>query len=237
MDKHYTNDTIRKIIVDVTEQLRTSNYYRKEVAAQHFQGRPADVVWLHIYVDFEDISHANWICMTSWTNPSLDERFRPMDSGYQESLDGIKINWNDRYDDLKDAYQSYYTTKEDYWNRINLFLSRMREIAQEGIDLFERYQHRIISEEAFIQAIQSRIPEWDSIGERRNELPAAPLDCADFHSKFCQVFNDVDNIFLYYSEGGIKQWPQKNRDGLMMSTVESLKKDLLRLEFEEEKIP
>ena len=50
------------------------------------------------------------------------------------------------------------------------------------------------------------------------------------------IFSLLDNICLYYSEKGLKTWPDENRRILVNMGIKDLHREIERLSFEKEKI-
>ena len=58
----------------------------------------------------------------------------------------------------------------------------------------------------------------------------------DYDTRAQSLFGHLGNMALYYSKRGVTMWPEKNRTVLMRFTVRDFRADLLRLEFEREKL-
>lgn len=64
----------------------------------------------------------------------------------------------------------------------------------------------------------------------------APTECSDVSKCFQIVMLVSNNIVLPFSEKGLKIWDKKNRHYLANQAIKKYQKELLRLEFELEKI-
>jgi hypothetical protein len=237
LDRHYSNDVIREIIQEATEELKHSNYHPNERIKARWEKIPAHVIWLYIAYDLEDIQDANWVCRTCWIDPSLPEDMRPLGLNGNEKLgDNIKVLWNDDYKLHKNFFESHYGTKEEVLEAIRPILNEMVELAKKAIAYFEEYRCGNISEEEFISKMQKREPRVTELYPQSGNIPIPPEDCKDYYQACQNIFATIHNMFLYYSKRGLETWPKRNRDWLMQETIKRFYDDWKNIEFEESKI-
>lgn len=236
LDRHYQKDVIRTIIQEATEKLKYSNYYRNERVKARWGNTPAHVVRLFLAYDLEDIRDANWICRTSWIDPSLPEDMRSLGLNGNEKLGDIEVFWNDNYKSYKNIFESRFGTKEEVLESIHTILNEMVELAKQAIDYFEEYRCRNSSEEEFISKMQKMEPKVIENLLQSGNIPMSPDDCKDYDQACQNIFGTIHNMFLYYSKGGLETWPKSNRDWLMEDTIKRFYNDWKRIEFEESKI-
>ena len=139
-DRHYQKDIIRKIVIDATEKLKVSNYYRNERIKARWGKLPANVVWLYIAYDLNDINNSNWVCHTSWIDPNLTESMRPIPLSGTEEINGIEISWNESYKTYKDFYEDHSASKENAIKGIRRILKEMKYLAELSIKEFNKYK-------------------------------------------------------------------------------------------------
>lgn len=236
LDRHYPKDVIRMIIQEVTEKLKYSNYYRNERVKARWVNTPAHVVWLFIAYDLEDIQNANWICHTCWIDPSLPENMRPLSLKGNERLENIEVFWNDDYKLHKNFFETHSGTKEEVLESIRPILNDMVELAKQAIEYFGEYRRGKIPEEEFITKMQKMEPRVTELYRQSGNIPIPPEDCKGYYQACQNIFATIHDMFLYYSERGLKTWPKRNRDGLMQDTIKRFYEDWKRIEFEESKI-
>ena len=236
LDRHYPKDVIRTIIQEATEKLKYSNYYRNERVKARWGKIPAHVVWLFIAYDLEDIRDANWICRTSWIDPSLPEDMRPLGLNGNEKWGDIDVFWNDDYKSYKNIFESHFGTKEEVLEAIRPILNEMVKLARQGINYFEEYKRGDISGEAFISKMQKMEPRVTELILQSGNIPMSPEDCKDYDQACHNIFATSHDMFLYYSKSGLEIWPKSNRDWLMEDTIKRFYNDWKRIEFEESKI-
>lgn len=235
-DKHYQKDILRKIINDATEKLKYSNYYRNERVKARWGKLPANVIWLYIAYDVNDINNANWVCNTSWIDPNLTESMRPMLLSGTEQINGITISWNDSYKINRDFYESNSGSKEDTLNGIKHILMEIKRLAELAIKEFSKYKQGDLSEGEYIKLMERICPEIDKLYYDSGNLPMPPDGCKDYDQVCQNIFAIIQDISLYYSKKGLETWPQKNRERLMQNTIKRYQEELRKLEFEESKI-
>jgi len=236
LDKHYPKDVIRTVIHDVTEEIKSSNYYRNEIAKLRWKETKAHVVWLYIAFDLNDIQRSNWICRTCWIDSSLSVDMRPLGLNGNEILDDIEIEWNDDYHSLKAFYEKSTAKKEDVLNSDQRILTEMTEFAEEAIKLFDKYKCGVIPENEFVVMMQKMESLVTDIYNQSTDIPKATIDSEDYDQACHNIFATIHDMFLYYNKKGLETWPKQNRDFLMEDTIKRYKDDLERINFEKSKI-
>jgi len=236
LDRHYGKSIIRSIIEEATEKLKYSNYYRNERTKARWGKTTAHVVWLFIAYDLDDIANANWVCRTSWIDPYLREDMRPLGLDGDEKLGEIEIDWNDQYKEHRDFLESMSGNKEQVLDATRPLLKKMTDIAKIAIGYFNEYNCGRLSEKEFIKKMQEMEPKENKLYLKSGNIPLPPEDCKDYDQACQNIFATIDNMFLYFSETGLRTWEKPNRDWLMQDTIKRFYDDLRRIEFEGSKI-
>jgi len=237
LDRHYPKDVIRTIIREATEKIKHSYYCRNDRVKARWGKRPAHVVWLFLAYDLEDIINANWVCRTCWIDASLPGYARPrgLFDG-NEQLGDIQVSWNDSYKSLKKFFERFSGTKGEVLEAITPILNEMAALAQKAIKYFEEYNRGGICESDYIRVMQQMEPRATELYLQSGNISIPPEDCKDYDQACQNVFATIHNMFLYYSERGLKTWTKRNRDWLMQGTIRSCYDHWKRIEFEESKI-
>ena len=237
LDKHYPRDVIRSVIAQINREIRESQYYRSDRVKSHFGKRLADVVWLHIATDLEDVRNANWVCQTAWIDPDLTESMRPHAFQSDESLDGIAIKWNENHEMYRQLFASAHRArKEDVVDpnlRIKGELEKLAAVAMSGFAAYERGE---MTEAELAERLQELEPRATQLYLESGNIPYGPPDCHDFAQRCQELFGTIHDMFLYYSERGMATWETKNRDFLMRQTMKRYEDDLRNVEYEERKM-
>jgi len=222
IDSKYNKEEIKRVIEEVTESLKNSNYYRNEKFKQHFNKRTTDVVWLFIANRLSDVDNANWICRTSWINPSLDENMKPIELEGDDSIGEIKIEWNDKYEEIAEFYDDFLTTKDSFLSVIDSLLSRNQDIIKPLIDKFNSSIRRKDNFKNVIEYINANQEKIDTINNEANNILMPPQDCKSLDELTQSYFAISHNLFLYYSSKGLDTWKEQNRISLMKQDVNRL---------------
>ena len=236
LDRHYDRDTVRTAIQEATEKLMYSNYHRNDQMGARWGREPAQVVWLFIAYDLEDIQNANWVCRTCWMDPSLPEEVRPFGLNGNERMGDTEILWNDDYATHKDSFERHTGMKEDLLEAIRPVLEEMLDLGKQAIDCFERYTLGKISEDRLISKMQKMEPRATELYDQSGYIPIPPEECREYEQACQNILATIHDMFLYYSKRGIETWPKKSREWLMRDTIVRFYSDLKRIEFEEGKI-
>jgi hypothetical protein len=236
IDPHYTREVIRTIIREATEKLKYSNYYRNERLKACWGETPAHVIWFFIACDSEDIQDVNWVCRSSWIDPSLPEGRRPFGLNGNEKLGDIEILWNDEYKPYKDFFESLRGTKEQVLDAINPILEEMVTLAKRAIMHFDEYRRGELSESGFISKMQEMEPKVTELYRKAGNIPEPPVEGKEYNQACQNIFATVSDMFLYYSKKGLETWSKQNRISLMLGSVRRFYSDLERIKFEESKL-
>ena len=232
----YTAAVIRDVVKGVTEELRSSNYYRNKMVQERWGETPAHVVWLYIAFDFRDIQNANWICRTCWIDEGLSDTMRPSGLKGNDKIDDIEIHWNESYKEQKEFFESHYGTKEQMVEINRSLLKEMGGFAQKAIECFQSYKSGRVSEERLISEMQEMEPKINELYEKSGNIPFSPPDCADYDEACQNIYSTIHDMFLYYTKRGLETWPKSNREWLMQDTIKRFYDDWKRIKFEESKI-
>jgi hypothetical protein len=222
IDSKYSNNEIKTVIEEVTESLINSNYYKNEKLKEHFRNRKADVVWLFVANRLSDVNNTNWICRTSWINTDLDENMRPTEMQGNDSVGDIKIEWNDKYDELSEFYDGYLTTKDKYLYQHDNLIHKNQAIIEPLIDKFNKelgVNGNFKSVTRYVVDYESQINE---VYKEANDMPFAPNDCKELDKLTQSYFAHSHNLFLYYSKKGLETWKEENRIYLMKQDIDQV---------------
>jgi hypothetical protein len=236
VDKHYSRDSLREIIRAATDEIRLNTYYRSQLVEEHWRETPAHVVWLFLGYDPEDVRRTNWICRTEWIDPLLDPSFRPVSLHGNEQLGEIEIDWNERYTELKQFYSGLSASKGELLGRLRPILRQMLAWGDEISERFHQYRSGILSDAAFTAELERLWPKITELYQKSGDLPMPPDDLKDYDQVCHSIFAYVDNMVLPFSDLGRGRWNKEQRDALMDLAIRNFKRDVARLQFEEEKI-
>lgn len=236
LDRHYPKDVVRKILREVTDRLKNSRHYRNEQTKARWGATPAHVVWLFVGFDIDDIANNNWVCRTCWIDVCLPKEMRPSGLKGNDQIDDIQIAWNDQYEGMKSFVDEHQSDKGEFLEHLRPIKERMITLGAKATQLFRRYQQEVITENALVSQLQILEKDADALYKESSNLTIPPLDCKDYDQVCQNLFATVHNMFLLYSQRGLKTWPKSNREWLFQDTVKRYDEDLQRLAFEDEKI-
>lgn len=227
-----TNTLIKSAIQDIKKR----EYYRNEMTKISFSGTPAKVVALFIYQDIADYKNTNWICRSVWTDPSSSHDLNTLKFDGDNLGDNIVVHWSDYHEFITDHYEQNSLSKEDYLERMSTLLIGVKTIVEKSVNLRKDKRSGSLSEKSYLERMISLEPEATQMYEDGTEIGLAPLECADVSQRFQNVIAHAHNIFIPFSKLGLDKWSQDSRDQLISGAIENYEKELVRLDFELEKI-
>jgi Domain of unknown function (DUF4365) len=236
LTKEYTKPDIAEIARIITVDLRTRQYYRNSQVKLHGQAKETQVIWLFLYLSIDDLSSTNWICRTQWISKNLSPRFSPIKLDGEYIDDDIVVEWNKGYGEIATIFDSSKLRKEDYLDTMNCILSSTKLLVHKSTELTAMFNRDRIAETNYLKLMLQLELEIAKLYRQATSIGLAPTECRDLNQRFQGVMAFAHNIVLPFSTSGLEIWNKTNRSFLVDQAINDYQKELLRLEFELEKI-
>ena len=236
LSREFAKPDIKGIIRKITTAIKSRDYYRNNQSKLHWQGKDAQVVWLFLYLSLEDVSSANWICRTQWISKHLSAESSPIRVDGENIGDGIIIDWNKGYGEFATILDSQRITKENYLDSMNRIFHHTKLIVNQTIELTNMFKHEQLVETNYLVCMSKLEPEMEKLYSEAIRFGIAPIECSDLSQRFQSLMAISHNITLPFSGQGLEVWAESNRYYLVDQAIKKYEKELLRLEFELEKI-
>lgn len=234
--KEYAKPDIVEISKQITAELKAREYYRNKQVKMHWEGKEAQVIWLFLYLSLDDVSSINWICRTQWISKQLPSIFSPIKLDGESIDDETVIDWNKSYREMVNALASYKLTKEAYLDSMECTLNAAKPIVEQAIQFTDLFVKEELIEANYLGFMSEIEPKIERLYLQSTRIGSAPTECSDLSQRFRCVMTMAHNIVLPFSEKGLETWERSNRNYLVAQAIKDYQKDLLRLEFELEKI-
>ena len=174
LDRHYPQDVVRKIIRDATADLKHSSYYRNDLTRGRWGNKSAQVIWLFLGYDLEDITNANWVCRSCWIDPELPKEMQPVRLRGNDAVDDIELLWNEGYQVTKSFVDDHQRDKGRFLDDLEPLKCSMVALGAESVELFSSYEQAGITEEQMISKLGSMADRANELQSRFQELPLPP---------------------------------------------------------------
>ena len=234
--KEYAKPDIIEISKKITTELKAREYYRNKQVRLHWEGKEAQVIWLFLYLSLDDVSSANWICRTQWISKQLPSEFSPIKLDGENIDNETIIDWNKNYREMANILDSYKLTKEAYLDAIDCILNATKSMLEQAIQFTDLFSKKQLVETNYLDCMSQLEPEIEKLYFQATRIGSAPTECSDLSQRFRCVMTMAHNIVLPFSEKGLEIWEKSNRNYMVNQAIKDYQKDLLRLEFELEKI-
>lgn len=231
-----TESGVKKIIKEVTDNLRGEEYYRNNLVKARWAGTPAHVVWLFIYASMEDIANANWICSSQWISETLDPKFAPLKLDGNDEVDRIVIDWNEEYEERAKIFRDSTVKKEEYLENTEAIRERTEEIALEIIELTKKLETGELVNEDYVSHMKALEPELTDLYSASGNIGLPPVECVDLDDAFQGMMVFAHNMVLPFSERGLKTWTEEKRISLVTYAIEGYRQDFEKAKIERKKI-
>ena len=236
-DRHYPEDVLRTIIVEVFQEVKTDPYLRNEMVRARWGDTPAHVVWIDIGFDIEDINRCNWVCMACWIDPDLDENSRPLWTHVDEIHNGIMIDWNSNYHAMKRFWSEHTGRKHEVIESVEGILEQVKPILALLDQAFTAFRQGAVTEQSLKEVVQNHWEDADNLYNEAVKCPQAPPECVDYRQQFQNVMASFHNLFLFYtSDRYLNERTKADRTWLFNRNLTDLKETLPKLEYEREKL-
>ena len=166
----------------------------------------------------------------------MPSEFSPIKLDGDNIDDETVIDWNKSYRELANILDSYKLTKEAYLDAMNCILNIVKPIIEKAIQFTELFSKEQLIEADYLDCMSQLEPEVERLYFQSTHIGSAPTECSDLSQRFQCVMTMAHNIVLPFSEKGLETWEGSNRNYLVAQAIKGYQKDLLRLEFELEKI-
>ena len=235
-NRDYSREVLREIIRDATREIARSTYCRNDLVAKRLAGSEAQVVWLYLAGDLQDLRNCNWLARSQWIDPTLAYDIRPMELEATEQIDGIGVVWSEGYQVFRKFNREHTAGKGEFLRKLEPLLERARLVGDQVCTWFYKFETGQIDERGLTARIRGASGEIDALVQEQGDLPLAPHDVWDYDARAASLFTWLGNMAIFYSERGAETWPEENRTYLMKCTVQDFRSDLERLAFEREKL-
>ena len=227
---------IYRVIQEVTEDLKSREYYRSDLIKQRWKGKPTQVIFLFIYQTLDDIRTTSWICRSLWIDENLPSQFAPIrHKGEDIGFDTV-VDWSENYEFMRRIREQHSRTKEDYLEELERILKLVKGHVEQAIKLVDEHKSMILTSKAYISEMVELESQITKLYMQAGDIGLAPLECKDLAERFQSLMGYAHNIVLPFSERGLRTWQESNRQYLVRRAIENYQKDMIRLEFELEKV-
>lgn len=237
IERNSSQNSIRTAIAEIFKEVRVDPYVRNEMVRTRWGNTPAHVVWIDVAHDVEDVNRSNWVCMACWIDPNLDERFRPVWKNYDETYEGIMIDWNSDYQEMKELWAQHTGRKHEVIECVEGIFGRVKPILAPIDQAFTAFRQGAVTEQSLQKLVQSNWEDIDNLYREAGNCPLAPPECVDYSQQFQNVMAFLHNLFLLYtSEVFLNERTPENRAWLFNRNLIDLKDALQKLDYEREKL-
>jgi len=136
-----------------------------------------------------------------------------------DSIGGIKIEWNEKYEELSAFYNGYLTTKDKFLSLHDNLIHRNQAVTDPLIDTFNTELQQKSSFKTVVKYVEDYEEEINKIYSEANDMPFAPHDCKELDKLTQSYLAHSHNLFLYYSKKGLETWKEENRIYLMKQDI------------------
>jgi len=185
----WTRYSLRQLILQLTADARTSEYYRSEISSAAHAGRPVDVAWVYIYRSESDRALGAFIARAIWINSDSPLEFRPMGFDGETDSTGITIDWNENFQDLVKLVDERRASKAEFIE----YASTVLAAAQPFVT---KYHYQVPIEGSNLDCPQF-LSEFSNISTYWRDEPLPPHECERLGDRLNELGALLDNAKIY----------------------------------------
>lgn len=214
------------VVRRATSDVKNLDFHRTKEFGEIFRGRDADVVWLYVGADLDDIENTNWVCRSMWVNGAVDPKWRPQSIGGIDVGDGLEIVWGTDYSSASQFYKSLQIGKQEFLSAVGEFVSRTEGLVADAFG-----GRNVTPEELATHADCMR-----DLFLKAGDIGLAPFECKDVALRYQDVMAIADNAFLLALQKVKEEIPAGEAEYLLECALRDFWRHLERLRYEVEKV-
>lgn len=235
LNNKLSNGEIINLLIFLTKTQKRREYYRSDIVKKRWENTPATVVYIYVYMSYEEHKQNNWICRSQWISEDLNSEFAPSKIKGTEIDKNLILEWSKNNNILSELY-SNPIEKEKYLPESKKILELSDFCLKKATELFTKYKQNIISEAIFAKELKHLNESIGRLDELSLKIDNPVLECYDFHQNFLSYIASIDNIRIVFITQQKGKNTVENRDWLIDNYIKTANKNRLKLEFELEKL-
>ncbi len=181
-----------------------------------------------VYQSLEDLEPVNWVCRSLWIDPEVEDRARPTPVNYDDEVNGVLVDWNERYETLREFYGERTLDKGGFLSQVDRIYGDAVPIIQHAVDLLRAHTRGQLDKDRLTSEMQENGNVFRSLYSASGELGFPPYECRNLDRAFQGLMAQGDNIFLPFTPEGLEKWGSQQRTYLADTAAEGAYEELLR---------
>lgn len=153
------------------------------------------VLWIFVALNYEDFITYNWIVRCIWIDPTLNEKWRPINYKNNEDSDGCSWCYSESYSTMGDNYKTILFSKDD--KTLIIYHKKIWDIIK---PIYDRLNYSLLNDtwENFVKKFKKEIVTVHEMYEKLNNIGYSHnLKLNDFFKLFYDCISKFDNLDDY----------------------------------------
>jgi len=221
---NYVNrEIIRLAIFQVVNYLKTIVEHSSDIQEKHWVDHPPHLIAIFVYFDTDDKHYTQWTARAIWRDKLeiLENQWTHINAN--DFTDNIEIEFTDeeKRKVFKDFLASSESTKTHFIKKVNIWVPMSETLVVKAQELFESLTKEAITQEIFEETMKHLALKFDIIMNGYDDGTTAPAECHDAQQSFLQCIYKGHDVFLAFTERGLKTWPDpENRKMLLKQALQ-----------------
>jgi hypothetical protein len=221
---------------EIIDELKQVEVYQNDISERQWKGKLANIIWIFFGYDENDMINNNYLCRITWVDSSQDKNYWYRINKNDFIMNGIHFSVFSCYESTKAFIDEYSEDREKIILKTREIRSHMIGLAEEIIYNYNEYKNKEISEQDFIEIMNTISAKVDKYHTLSRYLGIAQDELHDWVEAHISMFDLIHNFTLYYNENGIKNRTKKNRINCMDMTIKYYYSDLEKIRKIEQNI-
>ncbi len=125
------------------------------------------VLWIFVALNYEDFITYNWILRCIWIDPTLDEKWRPINFKNNEDSDGCSWDYSKSYSTMGDNYKTVLFSEDD--RTLIIYHKKIWDIIQ---PIYDRLNYSLLNDtwKNFVKKFKREIVTVHEMYEKLNNI-------------------------------------------------------------------
>ena len=225
-----SRSSMKKMIPQLNEKLKKSDYHRNEITKIRYKDIPAEVVSIFFYDSILQVDHGLTFCRSVWNAPKCETPIKPFEP--DEKIQDIDIKWDKDSSFFSDFIADHQMTKGkflDLSDNIYQLCTEIYNVIKKGYDvLIKKGDYN-----SFIEYVLKCEIRIEKLNYDISDMDFPPFECKEIDQLIQEIVSMLHNILIVVKDD------KRNKDSiiyLVRTYMEEIETKLPFYDYERKKV-
>lgn len=221
---------MKKMIPEIIENFKLSDYHRNEITKKKYEGKEAEVVFIFFYDSIQQVNRGLTFCRAIWNNENCKYKLHPFEA--DDIVNQIEVKWDAEYSAVSELISNNEFSKGDYLKKADELFVTIKKLYDSINSKFELYkQNKNFNE--LRRFILSKESEFDNLINNPLEDGFPPLECKELDQLIRESAALIHNVWIVSSD---KTRDESNLTYLMRDYLKLVTPKIQHYDYELQKV-